>query len=115
MPVITVGAGSATWGLSAQTGMLAQRGTSEASVEKNTGKNASGEVALLSLYNPTRSIEISGVLFGLPAYVGQTMGVTAIFLLGSPSGNVYCESVRVEHGNEDFAKVTVRGTQYNLL
>lgn len=115
MPVTVVGISGATWGLTPLAGLIAQMGESESTVEENPSKNANGEVAMTSFYNPTRSVEIGGVWLGGGASLGGAMAAFAFLLIGAPSGGIYCKSLRMSGSCESFVMMHLRGIQYNLI
>lgn len=114
MPVIIAGRSGATWGLNELSGMIAQAGESEASIEENPSPNADGEIEMTSFYNPTRSIEMSGIYTGISQSLGATMAVS-ILIIGQPDGEIYCKNIRLSQAGESFASIHLRGIQYNLF
>ena len=59
MAVITIGTTGATWGLTAETGVLVQTYSQKVSREKNEVRDNIGDVALVSYYNPLAKISFS--------------------------------------------------------
>lgn len=115
MPVIIAGRTGATWGLSEVSGMIAQSGESESSIEENPSKNADGEVKMTSFYNPTRSIEYGGIYTGFSAALGEGLAVSSILLVGSPNGSVFCKGLRMREVNDGFVSISAKAIQYNLF
>lgn len=115
MPVIVAGRSGAIWGLSEVSGMILQQTETESSIEENPSKNANGEVAMTSFFNPTRTVEIGGVYTGISASVGSPISIGSVLLLGSPSGGMYCTSVRTGGQCDGFVGVHIRAKQYQLI
>jgi hypothetical protein len=121
MAVITIGATGATWGLTAETGLLVQTSTSKDTREKNQVRDEQGDFALVSFYNPTQSITVAGVLIGTTegiaaAAPGVALTVANINILnGVTTGGVYSDDVDVSKGNTEFKKISVNATRYPLI
>jgi len=115
MSVIIVGQTGATWGLSPQLGMIAQTSEADATIDENPSENADGEVEMTSFFNPTRTVEIGGILLGGGYSLGAAMSAAAAILLGSPSGTIWCTGVRTTGLNTGFFGFHIRGKQYDLF
>lgn len=115
MPVTVVGRGGAVWGLNEQSGLIAQTGEADASVDENPSKNTDGEVEMTSFYNPTRSIEIGGIYTGFADVLGEDISVSALLLIGKPNGRVNLKGLRTSQGSDGFVGIHLRGIQYDLF
>lgn len=113
MSVIIAGQAGARWGLTPQTGFVAQSSEADSSIEENPTRNADGEVWWTSFFNPTRTIECGGVWLGAAFSLGQSMGALAAILVGSPSGTVWCVGQRTTGACDGFVGFRVRGKQYD--
>lgn len=115
MSVIIAGQSGATWGLNPQVGMIAQSSEADANIDENPSENADGEVEMTSFFNPTRAVEIGGILLGDGYQLGVAMSAAAALLLGSPSGTIWCTGVRTTGVNTGFFGFHIRGKQYDLF
>jgi len=113
MSVIIAGQTGAQWGLTAQSGFIAQSSDADSTIDENATKDANGEVAWTSFYNPTRTIECGGVWLGAAFTLGQAMGALAAVLAGGPSGTIWCVGQRTTGENVGFVGFHVRGKQYS--
>jgi len=117
MAVITIGTTGATWGLTAETGILVQTTSDKTNREKNEVRNEQGDFALVALYNPLRKISVSGVIVGATGIAAAAPGVAlTIANLGTSNGvttgGVYTDDVEIAKGNTEFKKISVNATQY---
>lgn len=117
MPVIIAGVAGASWGLSAQSGMIVQASESETSIEENPSRNEDGEECWTAFCNPTRKVEISGIYLGISVLMAQAMPTGAALLFGTTSlnGAIYCTNVRVSGENTGFQHFSMTGKQRNLF
>ena len=115
MSVIVVGQAGATFGLTPQSGFIAQSSEADSQIDENPTKNADGEVTWTSFGNPTRTTECGGVWLGGGFTMGTAMGALACILVGQPSGTVWCVGQRTTGVNDGFVGFHVRGKQYNLF
>jgi hypothetical protein len=123
MPVVTIGTSGASWGLSAETAILVQSVGAKAQREKNMVRNASGDVALVAFYNPTKTYNVQGVIIGSTGIAAAAPGVvltvanssTVGAYSGITAGGIYTDDVDVQGSNTDFVKITVNATQYPLI
>lgn len=113
MSVIIVGQTGAVWGLTPQTGFIAQSSEADSTIEENPTKDANGEVAWTSFFNATRTIECGGVWLGGGFNLGRAMGALGATLVGSPSGTIWCVGQRTTGENVGFVGFHVRGKQYD--
>lgn len=113
MSVILAGQTGAHWGLTAQIGFIAQSSEADSTIDENPTKDANGEVAWTSFYNPTRTIECGGVWLGAAFNLGEAMGAVCAVLIGSPSGTVWCVGQRTTGACDGFVGFHVRGKQYD--
>ena len=119
MAVITIGTTGATWGLTAETGVLVQTYSQKVSREKNEVRDAIGDVALVSYYNPLAKISFSAVIAGSTGIVTSAPGVAQTFANissanGSPTGGVYVDDVELAKGNTEFQKISGTATRYQF-
>lgn len=119
MAVIIIGTTGATWGLTAETGVIVQTVTNKTSREKNLVRNEAGDVALGSFYNPLRTISISAVIVGTSGIAAAAPGVSLTVANGGssnggPTGGIYTDDVETAGGNTEFKKCTVNATQYQF-
>ena len=119
MAVITIGTTGATWGLTAETGLLVQTTSNKVSREKNEVRDEQGDFALVAYYNPLRKITISGVIVGTTGIAAAAPGVALTVANletanGITTGGVYCDDVDVSKENTGFKKITANATQYKF-
>lgn len=114
MSVIIAGQVGAQWGLTPQTGFIAQASEADSTIEENPTKDAHGEVAWTSFYNPTRTTECGGVWLGAAFQLGAAMGALASILVGPPFGTVYCVGQRTSGLCDGFVGFHARGKQYQF-
>jgi len=117
MSVNTIGATGATWGLTAETGILVQTSSAKTTREKNEVRNEQGDFALVSYYNPTQSLSISGVVVGTTGVAAAAPGVALTIantsiLNGMTTGGVYTDDVDVTKSNTEFLQITANATRY---
>jgi len=120
MPATTIGTTGSTWGLVAETGILTQSATSKVSREKNMVRNETGDIALVSFYNPLQTFSISGVVIGTSGVAAAAPGVALTVANTSTSngvttGGIYVDDVEISKGNTEFKKITANATQYPLI
>lgn len=120
MAVITIGTSGATWGLTAETGILVQTSTGKSSRDKNEVRDEQGDIALVAYYNPLRKGTSQGVIIGTGGVVAAAPGVT-LTVANLDSGNgitatsgVYTDDVEIKRGNTEFKSITVNWTQYKF-
>jgi len=119
MAVITIGATGAAWGLAAETGLLVQTTTSKDTREKNQVRDEQGDFALVSFYNPTQSLSISGVIVGTTGIAAAAPGVALTvanvnITNGVTTGGIYTDDVDISKGNTEFKKITANATRYKF-
>jgi len=119
MAVITIGTTGATWGLSAETGILVQTVSDKVSREKNEVRDGEGEFALVAYYNPLRKMSVNGVLVGATGIAAAAPGVAltianAGVTNGITTGGVFTDDVELAGGNTEFRKITVNATRYKF-
>jgi len=120
MPVVTIGTTGATWGLTAETGIIVQSVGAKTQREKNQVRNESGEFVLVAFYNPTTSYSISGVMTGTTGISAAAPGVVLTVantttVGGVTVGGIYTDDVDVQASNTEFKKITVNATRYPLI
>ena len=119
MAVITIGTTGATWGLTAETGLLVQTTTDKVSREKNEVRDEQGDFALVAFYNPLRKMTVTGVIVGATGIAAAAPGVAltianAGVTNGITTGGVYCDDVELAGGNTEFRKITANATRYKF-
>ena len=120
MPVTTIGSAGVIWGLSTETGIIAQSVSAKTTREKNQVRNESGEFVAVAFYNATQTFSVSGVLTGAGGLASAAPGVamslanTAI-LNGVTQGLIVVDDVDVSKGNTEFKKISINATQYPLI
>ena len=119
MAVITIGQTGATWGLTAETGLLVQTHTSKDTREKNQVRDEQGDFALVSFYNPTQSVSVSGVMITATGVAAAAPGVVLVIANtnsanGATTGGIYTDDVDVSKGNTEFKKLTANATRYKF-
>lgn len=120
MPVTTIGSAGVIWGLSTETGIIAQSVSAKTTREKNQVRNESGEFVAVAFYNATQTFSVSGVLTGAGGLATAAPGVamslanTAI-LNGVTQGLIVVDDVDVSRGNTEFKKISINATQYPLI
>jgi hypothetical protein len=119
MAVITIGTTGATWGLTAETGILVQTTSSKDTREKNQVRDEQGDFALVSFYNPTQSLSIAGVIIGTTGIAAAAPGVALTVANknngnGVTTGGVYTDDVDVASSNTEFKKITANATRYKF-
>lgn len=119
MAVITIGTTGATWGLTAETGILVQTVSDKTSREKNEVRDEIGEFALVSFYNPLRKLTVNGVIVGSTGIAAAAPGVALTVANkgatnGVTTGGVYCDDVELASANTEFKKITANATQYKF-
>ena len=116
MPVITIGTAGTTWGLAAETGMLVQSFTAKTSREKNSVRDAAGDIVAVAFYNPTQTISLSGVTTGaLAATPAAGVALTvanSTTANGMTAGLIYVDDVEISKANTEFQKISVNATRY---
>ncbi len=120
MAAITIGTTGATWGLSAETGVLVQSINAKVSREKNQVRNETGEFVLVSFYNPLQTIQLQAVTTATSGINAAAPGVALTLaysstLNGVTQGGIYTDDVEVPRTNTEFKKITVNATQYPLI
>lgn len=119
MAVITIGTTGATWGLTAETGILVQTVSDKVSREKNEVRDNIGDFALVAYYNPLRKLSVSGVIVGTTGIAAAAPGVALTIANrgvtnGTTTGGVYTDDVELASANTEFKKITANATQYNF-
>lgn len=117
MAVITIGTTGATWGLTAETGVLIQTFSQKNSRDKNEVRDAGGDVALVAYYNPLGKISFNAVIAGTSGVATAAPGVAMTFANisssnGAPTGGVYIDDVELAKSNTEFQKINGSATRY---
>ena len=119
MAVITIGTTGATWGMTAETGVLIQTSSQKISREKNEVRDEIGNFALVSYYNPLGKLNWSAVVVGSTGLAAAAPGVAITIANvstgnGSPTGGVYTDDVEIAKSPTEFKKMTGTATQYGF-
>jgi hypothetical protein len=121
MSAIIVGTTGATWGLSAETGIICQSAGAKETREKNQVRNETGDFVMISFFNPTKTHTIEGVVKSSTGVAAAAPGValTVANTFGSygavSAGGIYTDDIDVKGVNNDFTKISVNATQYPLI
>lgn len=120
MPVTTIGSAGVIWGLSTETGIIAQSVSAKTTREKNQVRNESGEFVAVAFYNATQTFSVSGVLTGTGGLASAAPGVAMSLANtatnnGVTSGLIVVDDVDVSKGNTEFKKISINATQYPLI
>jgi hypothetical protein len=119
MAVITIGTTGATWGLTAETGIIVQTTSDKTNREKNEVRNEQGDISLVAYYNPLRKLTVSGVIVGSTGIAAAAPGVALTVANkgttnGVTTGGVFCDDVELAGTNTEFKKITANATQYGF-
>jgi hypothetical protein len=120
MAVITIGTTGASWGLTAETGLLVQTFSQKTTREKNQVRNEAGDFALVAYYNPTQAVSVSGVIIGATGASAAQPGVALTLTNattgsnGSPTGGLYVDDIEISASNTDFKKFTANATRMTI-
>ena len=120
MAVITIGTTGATWGLTADTGVLIQTFSQKNSRDKNEVRDGQGDIQLVAYYNPLGKISFAAVIAGSTGVATSAPGVAQTFANvisgtnGAPTGGVYVDDVEIAGGNTEFKKITGSATKYTF-
>lgn len=120
MPATIIGVSGAVWGITAETGVIAQSASSKVTREKNQVRNESGEFALVSFFNALQNFTVEGV-FTSATGIGAASPGFALSLAntntnnGVTAGGIYCDDVDIKRVNTDFKRITATATQYPLI
>lgn len=120
MAVVTIGTTGAVWGLTAESGIIVQTVDAKVTRDKNEVRNETGEIALVSYYNPIQKYTVNGVVIGTAGWASVSPGFSTALvntntLNGVTQGGVYVDDVDVPKANVDFKKITANCTQYPLI
>ena len=120
MAVTTIGVTGATWGLTAETGVLIQTVSQKVQTEKNEVRNEIGEFKLVAYYNPLGKFTLAAVVAGSTGIAAAAPGVALTVANsisgtnGMPTGGIYTDDVEVAGGNTEFKKINVSATKYTF-
>ena len=120
MPVTTIGSAGVIWGLSTESGIIAQSVSAKTTREKNQVRNESGEFVAVAFYNATQTFSVAGVLTGSSGLGAAAPGV-ALTLANTATNNgvsaglIIVDDVDVSKGNTEFKKISINATQYPLI
>jgi hypothetical protein len=116
------GTAGATWGVTAEAGVIVQSFRRNVTRDKKVIKDEVGNIAVSSRYNPTAKYSISAYK---KATDGGDIGIQApgdtLTLAGTTTGNgvsaglVLMDSINTQQANEDFLKVDIEAEQAPLL
>lgn len=125
MPVITAGTTGATWGLTAETGIIAQSLGFKVNRELKEEKGPQGDAVLLAWFNAKGKYSIAGVIIGATGVAAAAPGV-ALVIANDPistgtaygitgSNAIYTDDIDIPLGNVEFKKITANGTKYAVI
>ena len=119
MSVIVAGQAGATWGLNAESGMIAQHGAWETEIEENPSRNPDGEFQMTSWFNPTQSITLYGISLGAglaSAVVGFAITLANNFSSnGVGTGSIFVKKVTQAPENTGFVATTINAVRRPLI
>lgn len=106
-----------SWGLSAETGILAQSYERAISGSEKVVLNNEGEVVGVSFYNPVADHTIEGYYTGNTGISAASFGATLIIANvlsgnGVSAGVVICNGVTDRKVNEDYRMITATARQW---
>lgn len=125
MPVITAGTSGATWGLTPETGIIAQSLGFKVNRELKEEKGPQGDATLLAFFNAKGKYSVAGVIIGGTGIAAAAPGV-ALAIANDPisSGStygitgtnaIYVDDIDIPLGNTEFKKITANGTKYAII
>lgn len=125
MPVLTAGTAGATWGMSAETGIIAQTFGFKVNRELKEEKGPQGDAALLAWFNAKAKYSVVGVVIGNTGVAAAAPGV-ALALNSDPitsgstygitgSNSIYIDDIDIPQANVEFKKITANGTKYAII
>lgn len=109
-----------TWGLSEETGILAQSYERTVSGQEKPIKNHQGEDAALSMYNPEAEHSVEGYVTGSTGIAAAAFA-TALTIAnvlsggGVSAGLVICTGVTDRLSNEDYRSISATAKQRPLI
>ncbi len=124
MPVLTAGTTGATWGLTAETGIIAQAAGFKANRELKEEKNPQGDAVLLAWFNSKGKYAVSGVVIGTGGVAAAAPGVALVIANDPQTGNtygitsansIYIDDIDIPQANTEFKKITANGTKYAII
>lgn len=109
-----------TWGITAETGIIADKYDESVRATKKEVKNEQGVTCALSIYDHRSEISISGYAKGATGVMAATLGAALTVAnlkgkFGVAAGTVIVDEASLSLGNEDFMRVDVKGTRYPLI
>lgn len=121
MSVITAGQSGASWGMNAETGVIAQKIDFKVSRTLKEELGPQGDAALLAWHNAKGKYTGSGVIVGATGWAAAAPGV-ALVVANDPqtgstygitaSNSVYVDDAEIPQANIEFKKVSFNGTKY---
>ena len=116
-----IGITGATWGLTAESGIIVQTFSSKDTREKNAVKDNIGNTVLVSFFDPKQTISINGVIISTSTGVGAAKpGVSLVVANfnttnGLTTGGVYVDDVDISGAGSEFKKITANATAYGNI
>ena len=92
MPVTTIGSAGVIWGLTAETGIIAQSVSAKTTREKNQVRNESGEFVAVAFYNATQTYAVAGVLTNASGLATAAPGVALSLTNTAILNSVHCSA-----------------------
>jgi hypothetical protein len=116
MAATTFGTAGATYGLTQETGGLIQSVNDTQSTEKAETRNHAGEVARVTYYNPTTSVDAEWVPTGGTGISAAALA-TAITIANTPAGSglVIVEEITNTRDNTSDNRRSFRAMRYPLI
>jgi hypothetical protein len=121
MPALLLGSSTgASFGCTAETGILINSFSISTSSDKQEVKNENGEVKLVAYYNPKSAISVAGTVAGTTGVVAASVGVSLTLaniesVGGVTAGLVLVDSVAVTKKPDGFKDISVSATRYPLI
>jgi hypothetical protein len=120
MAAALFGTSGLEWGLTAETGILAQSYSRSVTGSEKEAKNHEGETAGVSLYDPKAEHTVGGYITGSTGIAAAAFGV-ALTIANVVSGNgvaaglVLCTGVSDTLANEDYRMIEATAKQWPLV
>lgn len=121
MSVITAGQSGASWGMNAETGVIAQKLDFKIGRTLKEELGPQGDAALLAWFNAKGKYSGSGVIIGASGWAVAAPGV-ALTIANDPqagstygitsTNSIFVDDAEIPVANTEFKKVSFTGTKY---
>lgn len=121
MSVITAGQSGATWGMTPETGVIAQSLGFKVGRELKEEKGPQGDAALLAFFNAKGKYTGGGVIIGASGWAVAAPGIALVVANDPQTGStygitstnaIYVDDAEIPQANVEFKKVSFSGTKY---